>query len=90
VLESKSVGEPVISEAQRKAEKQRRRQSWNDFVIPRNVLEKQKGLKENIGAVKMFAGGIESESVRCGCRLALILSQRSGPYWMRTPRFGRK
>lgn len=79
-----------MSEAQRKAEKQRRRQSWNDFVIPRNVLEKQKGLKENIGAVKMFAGGIESEPVRCGVRLALILSQRSDPYWMRTPRFGRR
>jgi hypothetical protein len=50
VLESKSVGEPVISEAQRKAEKQRRRQSWNDFVIPRNVLEKQKGLKAVAGS----------------------------------------
>lgn len=68
MFESKSVGEPVMSEAQRKAEKQRRRQSWNDFVIPRNVLEKQKGLKENIGAVKLFAGGIESECIRCGVR----------------------
>nr|XP_031860848.1 uncharacterized protein CI109_003573 [Kwoniella shandongensis]KAA5527920.1 hypothetical protein CI109_003573 [Kwoniella shandongensis] len=43
-----------------KKEKHRRRQSWNDFVIPREVMEKQKGLKEKIGAVKMFAGGIES------------------------------
>jgi hypothetical protein len=45
--------------AERKEEKQRRRQSWNDLVIPRNVLEKQKELKQGIGAVKMFAGGVE-------------------------------
>ena len=45
-----------------KKEKQKRRQSWADFVIPRDVLEKQKGLKEGIGAVKKFAGGVESES----------------------------
>ena len=44
-----------------KQEKQRRRQSWADFVIPKDVLEKQKGLKEGIGAVKTFAGGVESE-----------------------------
>jgi len=42
-------------------DKQRRRQSWNDFVIPRDVLEKQKELKEGLGAVKMFAGGVEGE-----------------------------
>nr|XP_018267236.1 uncharacterized protein I303_01221 [Kwoniella dejecticola CBS 10117]OBR89394.1 hypothetical protein I303_01221 [Kwoniella dejecticola CBS 10117] len=43
-----------------KKEKHRRRQSWNDFVIPREVMLKQKELKEGIGAVKMFAGGVSS------------------------------
>jgi len=47
--------------AEAKKEKQKRRQSWADFVIPKDVLEKQKGLKEGIGAVKTFAGGVESE-----------------------------
>ena len=42
--------------------KERRRQSWNDFVIPTQVLLKQKELRQNIGAVKKFAGGVESES----------------------------
>lgn len=41
------------------AEMRRRRQSWNDFVIPRGVLEKQKELKQGIGAVKQFASGVE-------------------------------
>ena len=40
--------------------KERRRQSWNDFVIPTKVLERQRGLKQEIGAVKKFAGGLES------------------------------
>lgn len=44
-----------------KQDKQRRRQSWADFVIPKDVLEKQKGLKEGIGAVKTFSGGVVSE-----------------------------
>lgn len=51
-----SLSEDAIA---KKAAKQRRRQSWNDFVIPRSVLDKQKGLKENIGAVKMFAVGLD-------------------------------
>ncbi|WWC86309.1 uncharacterized protein L201_001182 [Kwoniella dendrophila CBS 6074] len=43
-----------------KKDKHRRRQSWNDFVIPREVMMKQKELKEGIGAVKMFAGGVST------------------------------
>ncbi|WVQ97411.1 hypothetical protein IAU59_004524 [Kwoniella sp. CBS 9459] len=43
-----------------KKEKHRRRQSWNDFIIPREVMAKQKELKENIGAVKRFATGVTS------------------------------
>ncbi|WVQ85261.1 hypothetical protein IAT38_007426 [Cryptococcus sp. DSM 104549] len=50
----------AAAEKKKREEKNRRRQSWNDFVIPRNVMEKQKGLKEGIGAVKMFAGGVET------------------------------
>ncbi|WVQ70859.1 hypothetical protein IAR50_000384 [Cryptococcus sp. DSM 104548] len=52
----------LLAEAdkKRREDKQRRRQSWNDFVIPRNVLEKQKELKEGIGAVKMFASGVNT------------------------------
>jgi hypothetical protein len=50
-----------------KADKERRRQSWNDFVIPKNVLEKQKEVRRGIEGVKRFAGGVESElpSPRC-------------------------
>ena len=60
---SKASGSPLASAAlEVKKDKERRRQSWNDFVIPQNVLEKQKGLKENMSAVKKFAGGIGCES----------------------------
>ena len=51
----------IKSESQIKEGKQRRRQSWNDFVIPKEVLDKQRVVREGIGAVKMFAAGIESE-----------------------------
>ncbi|WVR05938.1 hypothetical protein IAU60_002964 [Kwoniella sp. DSM 27419] len=44
----------------KRVQSQRRRQSWNEFVIPREVMAKQKGLKENIGAVKKFASGVAS------------------------------
>ena len=47
-----------------KEDKERRRQSWNDFVIPRNVLEKQKELKEGIRGVRKFASGVEGELSR--------------------------
>lgn len=46
-----------------KEDKERRRQSWNDFVIPRNVLEKQKELKEGIRGVRKFASGVEGEPI---------------------------
>ncbi|WVN85382.1 uncharacterized protein L203_100527 [Cryptococcus depauperatus CBS 7841] len=48
------------AEKKKKEDKQRRRQSWNDFVIPRNVMEKQKDLKEGISAVRQFAGGLDT------------------------------
>ncbi|KAK4688048.1 hypothetical protein P7C73_g2081, partial [Tremellales sp. Uapishka_1] len=38
----------------------RRRKSWNDFVIPKELLDKQKELKENMSSVKQFAGGLSS------------------------------
>ncbi|WWC66321.1 uncharacterized protein I206_100222 [Kwoniella pini CBS 10737] len=50
----------ALAKEKEKKDKHRRRQSWNDFVIPREVMMKQKGLKEGIGAVKMFAGGVAS------------------------------
>ncbi|WVF70510.1 hypothetical protein IAT40_005300 [Kwoniella sp. CBS 6097] len=53
-------GNAVVAAAAEKKEKHRRRQSWNDFIIPREVMAKQKELKENIGAVKMFASGVTS------------------------------
>ncbi|EIW72423.1 hypothetical protein TREMEDRAFT_58586 [Tremella mesenterica DSM 1558] len=52
-----SISDEIIRQ---KAEKQKRRQSWNDFIIPKTVLEKQKGLKRDIGAVKYFAQGLET------------------------------
>ncbi|KAK8865978.1 hypothetical protein IAR55_001128 [Kwoniella newhampshirensis] len=55
-----SEGEVSSMMDAKKKDKHRRRQSWNDFVIPREVMEKQKSLKEKIGAVKMFAGGVDS------------------------------
>lgn len=48
--------ERVEKEAQKD---KNRRQSWNDFVIPRNVLEKQRELKEGIRGVRKFATGVE-------------------------------
>lgn len=41
--------------------RERRRMSFNDFVIPDSVLAKQKELKRGIGAVKKFAGGVDCE-----------------------------
>lgn len=41
--------------------RERRRLSFNDFVIPDQVLAKQKELKRGIGAVKKFAGGVQSK-----------------------------
>ncbi|WVW82366.1 hypothetical protein I302_104373 [Kwoniella bestiolae CBS 10118] len=59
-LDPQDVGESPSEEVveKEKKEKHQRRQSWNDFVIPREVMMKQKELKERIGAVKMFAGGV--------------------------------
>jgi hypothetical protein len=51
----------VRSGGSAKADKERRRQSWNDFVIPRNVLEKQKEVRRGIEGVKRFAGGVEGK-----------------------------
>jgi hypothetical protein len=45
----------------RGATRERRRLSFNDFVIPDQVLAKQKELKRGIGAVKKFAGGVQCE-----------------------------
>lgn len=45
-----------------KSDKHRRRQSWNDFIIPSSVLAKQKDLKKNLSAVKQFASGLDSGS----------------------------
>ncbi|KAL7424759.1 hypothetical protein Q5752_000443 [Cryptotrichosporon argae] len=47
-------------EGQDKAAARSRRKSWNDFVIPREVMEKQRELKEGIGAVKQFAAGVQT------------------------------
>ncbi|ADV21047.1 hypothetical protein I305_06463 [Cryptococcus gattii E566] len=64
--ESQRIGssvkvDPLIrTESRRREDKNRRRQSWNNFVIPKNVLEKQKEIKEGIGAIKVFARGVES------------------------------
>lgn len=54
-----------------KSDKERRRQSWNDFVIPRNVLDKQRELKKGIEGVKRFANGVE-----CVSLLRIISYQR--------------
>ena len=47
----------------KEAEKQRRRQSWNDLIIPREIMKNQKRLKEGRSALKMFATGVEGKSV---------------------------
>lgn len=68
--ESQRIGssvkaDPLIrTKSRRREDKNRRRQSWNNFIIPKNVLEKQKEIKEGIGAIKVFARGVE-----CECRL---------------------
>ena len=41
-----------------KAEKERRRQSWNDFVIPKSIMEMQSGLNKNRSAIRHFDAGI--------------------------------
>lgn len=51
-----------------KSDKHRRRQSWNDFIIPSSVLAKQKDLKKNLSAVKQFAAGLDSESSSAGAQ----------------------
>ena len=52
---------PILA-TRKEAEKQRRRQSWNDLIIPREIMKNQKRLKEGSGALKLFATGVESES----------------------------
>lgn len=52
------------STAKGRPPKERRRTSFNDFVIPSEVMAKQKDLKRGIGAVKKFAGGIQGELLR--------------------------
>lgn len=65
--ESQRIGssvkaDPLIrTESRRREDKNKRRQSWNNFIIPKNVLEKQKEIKEGIGAIKVFARGVECE-----------------------------
>ncbi|KAL1410655.1 hypothetical protein Q8F55_004674 [Vanrija albida] len=51
---------PRDATAKGKPPKERRRTSFNDFVIPTEVMAKQKELKRGIGAVKKFAGGIQA------------------------------
>lgn len=41
--------------------RERRRMSFNDFVIPDSVMAKQKELKRGITSVKKFAGGVDGE-----------------------------
>jgi len=45
-----------------KAEKERRRQSWNDFVIPKSIMEMQSGLNKNRSAIRHFDVGIRRRS----------------------------
>lgn len=45
-----------------KKEKKARRTSLGDFTIPKDVLAKQKGLKEDKGAIKKFDSGVKGES----------------------------
>lgn len=45
----------------RKLEKAKRRQSWGEFVIPKDVMDKQKGIKKDIGALKKIPVHIEGE-----------------------------
>jgi hypothetical protein len=41
-----------------KPDKERRRQSWNDFVIPKSIMEMQSGLNKNRTAIRQFDAGI--------------------------------
>lgn len=41
-----------------RADKERRRQSWNDFVIPKSIMEMQSGLNKNRTAIRQFDAGI--------------------------------
>jgi hypothetical protein len=46
-----------------KNDKERRRQSWNDFVIPKSIMEMQSGLNKNRSAIKQFDAGIKRECI---------------------------
>jgi hypothetical protein len=46
-----------------KNDKERRRQSWNDFVIPKSIMEMQSGLNKNRSAIKQFDAGIKRKSI---------------------------
>ncbi|OWZ75380.1 hypothetical protein C366_06011 [Cryptococcus neoformans Tu401-1] len=75
-------GNSLIRTENRRREDRSRRQSWNDFVIPRNVMEKQRGVKEGIGAIKMFARGVESLKSLMAAHTSLsnqLYSHKSSP-----------
>jgi hypothetical protein len=55
-----------------KAEKERRRQSWNEFVIPRSIMEMQSGLNKNRSAIRHFDAGIRRKLLDCMIRNELI------------------
>jgi hypothetical protein len=82
---SSVIKPPIPEESSKAQEKQRRRQSWNDFVIPQEVLEKQKGVRKGIATAKRFAGGVESESSVAAfvCTLLMLYSSQ---YTVRTAR----
>ena len=54
-----SVIKPAISDG--KQEKERRRRSGNDLVIPTGILAMQKPFREGVEAAKRFAAGVEGE-----------------------------
>jgi hypothetical protein len=53
--------EPSTNTTHPRTPRERRPLSFSDFVIPDQVLAKQKELKRGIGAVKKFAGGVQCE-----------------------------
>lgn len=53
-----------------KAEKERRRQSWNDFVIPKSIMEMQSGLNKNRSAIRHFDAGIRRKILVPAYRLS--------------------
>lgn len=55
-----------------KAEKERRRQSWNDFVIPKSIMEMQSGLNKNRSAIRHFDAGIRRKLLPLKDRNELI------------------